>query len=383
MRTVKVTEGHTLLTVPRASMEGPVPPTTPVFFNPAASTNRDVSVAIVEVTGGGTFCDAMAGIGPRGVRVANEVTRDVRVTMVDINPASLRLAKRNAKANGVEEGCEFVRRDAGAYLTALGGEGDRFDCVDVDPFGTPAPYLQPLLNSVVDGGVASVTATDTAVLCGVHPQVSKRRYGATPLNNEFHHETGIRILLNACRRQGAIVDLGVSPVAAHSTRHYIRVYFRVQVGASKADSAARNEGYVIVCGICGERERSTEPKKTCSACGGKARSAGPLWTGPLSEKKTVRVAADFARKNEFREAEKALTGQVEAEEMPPWSFSLEKICSGLRIPTVAFSEVAGFLEGMGFESSRQPYETMGVKTDAGHADVLRAVKEASKPVGKA
>ncbi len=75
---VRKSEGKTVLLVPRESLS-PVPPTVPVFFNPAASINRSVSVAIVEATEGLTFCDALAGIGARGLRVASGGEREVRV----------------------------------------------------------------------------------------------------------------------------------------------------------------------------------------------------------------------------------------------------------------------------------------------------------------
>jgi len=370
-----VREGGTNLLVPAASLERAVPPTSPVFFNPATSTSRDVSVALVQATRGSSFCDGIAGVGSRGVRVANEVSRRMEVTMVDINKESIRLAKRSAKANGVSQRCEFVNGEANSFFYSANGRKDRFDYADLDPFGTPAPYIQPLLNAVVDSGIASVTATDTAVLCGVHEQVSKRRYGAIPLNNEFHHETGIRILLNACRRQGAVLDLGIAPVMAHSTRHYIRVYFRVLVGATNADSSAAKEGYLIVCRKCGERTASSERAQQRPTCGSRAPCAGPLWVGPITEKAAVEKAGAAARKLRYVQAEKMFQSLQDVDSFPPWSFSLEKICSSLRVPTVPMEAVMKTLADAGFRSLKQPFEVRGLKTDASHKEVVMAVAQ--------
>ncbi|MBI3858838.1 MAG: hypothetical protein HY296_01150 [Thaumarchaeota archaeon] len=378
MQVVRTVEGRTTLAVPRASLERKVPPTAPVFFNPAASTNRDVTVALTQASEGKSFCDAMAGVGARGVRVANEVTRGMSVTMVDLNGGSLRLARSSARINGVGGRCSFSKGDASVFLHSVGGKDARFDFVDVDPFGSPARFIQPLLNAVADGGIASVTATDTAVLCGVHPETSRRRYGSVPLNNEFHHETGVRILMDACRRQAAVLDLGISPVAAHSTRHYIRAYFRVLVGASSAEASSRNEGFVVACGECGERSVRRERVATCPSCGKKAKCAGPLWTGRLTEKKTVEKAARVALKLGFSEAEKVLSALPPADPMPPWSFSLERVCSGLGVPSVQFSEVEDRLRANGFGAARQPFELLGLKTDAGYAEVVAAVRDAAR-----
>ncbi|TLY15508.1 MAG: tRNA (guanine-N1)-methyltransferase, partial [Thaumarchaeota archaeon] len=103
----RIVEGRTTLFVPTASLTRSEPPTTPFFFNPAASINRDISVAMTEaVSGGGTFCDSLAGVGARGVRVANELSRRMNVTMVDFNPSALRVAERSARANSLR--CDFV-----------------------------------------------------------------------------------------------------------------------------------------------------------------------------------------------------------------------------------------------------------------------------------
>jgi tRNA G26 N,N-dimethylase Trm1 len=61
----------------------------------------------------------------------------------------------------------------------------RFTIVDLDPFGSPANYVDCMMRSVEDGGLVSVTATDTAVLCGKHPEVCLRKYYGLPLNNSY------------------------------------------------------------------------------------------------------------------------------------------------------------------------------------------------------
>ncbi len=43
---------------------------------------------------------------------------------------------------------------------------DRFDVVDLDPYGAPVTFLDGAVQSVADGGLLLVTCTDMAVLCG-------------------------------------------------------------------------------------------------------------------------------------------------------------------------------------------------------------------------
>jgi tRNA (guanine26-N2/guanine27-N2)-dimethyltransferase len=373
---VRTEEGRTVLLAPPDSFS-PVPPTVPVFYNPAASINRSVSVAIVEATEGLTFCDALAGIGARGLRVAAEVRRRPSVTLVDINRDSIRLARRNARLNGVRARCEFVPDEANSYLYSRYGKDEKVDYVDVDPFGTPAPYLQAALRATRNGGIASFTATDTAVLCGVHVRVAERRYGGTPVNNHFHHETGVRLLLNAVRREAASLDLGVRPVAVHSTRHYIRVFVRVEVGPSKAEAARESEGYVLWCRSCGRLVEAPVPAGSCEGCRGRLRVAGPLWLGELTETKTLRDAVAASERLELPEAKRVLSSLPGVDGFPPWSFSIEGICSALRVASVSDSTVAELLRSQGYRTLRQPLEKTGLKTDAQYSAVAEAVREAA------
>jgi tRNA (guanine26-N2/guanine27-N2)-dimethyltransferase len=376
LKLVRTTEGRTQLLVPRESLS-PVPPTVPVFYNPAASINRSVTVAIVECTDGMTFCDALAGVGARGIRVSAEVRRKLLVALVDINKESIKLGRSNAKLNGVQGRCEFVTEESNSYLYSRYGKDEKFGYVDVDPFGTPAPHLQAALSATKDRGIVSFTATDTAVLCGVHVRVAERRYGGTPVNNHFHHETGVRLLLNAIRREAASLDLSVRPVAVHSTRHYIRVFVRVEVGPTKAEEARKGEGYVLWCRHCGRLEQRTAPKVTCEECGAKVKVAGPLWVGELTESVTIRDAIAASGRLGLPDAKRVLSPLLGVNEFPPWSFSVEGICSSLGIASVSDTKVAEILKSHGYRTLRQPLEKTGLKTDAQYSEVAKAVHEAA------
>ncbi len=376
MKTAEYREGATRLVVPAASLKETPPPTSPAFFNPAAALNRDISVAVVAATGGTTFCDSMAGVGARGVRVANEASEVDRVTIVDFNEEALKLARRSASLNGVGRRCEFTRSETSAYLYSRYGRDQRFDYVDVDPFGTPIRQLQAGLCATADGGILSVTATDTAVLCGVYPKVSKRRYGATPLNNSFNHETGIRVLLGAIAREGASIDIGAEPVAAHATRHYLRVFARVTVGALRADRALGRMGFVVWCPSCGHASTSASKESTCEKCSRKAMAAGPLWLGELSDDAVVRESADRAEEMKLSSAARLLRSLRGVGSFPPWSFDIDRVCSGLKLPTVSERAVYDRLGERGFRAVRTPFERTGVKTDAPYDEVVSAVKAA-------
>ncbi len=374
LRLIKHVEGKTKLIVPKRSLAEDPPPTSPVFFNPAASLNRDISVAVTSAGGGTTFCDSLAGVGARGLRVAKEVERIEKVAMIDFNSKALRLAEKAAALNGVKRKCEFSITETCSYLYSRFGRDQKFDYVDVDPFGTPVRQLQAALSSTDDDGILSITATDTAVLCGVYPKVSLRRYGAYPLNNNFHHETAVRILIGALARLGGPLDTGIESLVAHSTRHYLRAFVRVKVGASKADSALGRLGYVARCRACGHLSQSPDILQSCDKCGGMVKNAGPMWLGTLIDDSLAVAAEKAAKKAGLIGAAEVLISLVGVGGYPPWSYSIDEVCSLLKVPTVSESEVRSRLERSGYRTFRQPFELAGLKTDADFEEVKNAVR---------
>ena len=373
MKLVRHLEGKTKLLVPAASLEADPPPTSPVFFNPAASLNRDVSVCVTDATEGSSFCDAMAGVGARGIRIANEVEKIERVVLVDFNAEALAIARRSAALNGVGRKCRFARAETSSYLYSRYGRDRRFDYVDIDPFGTPVGQIQASLGATSDGGVLSVTATDTAVLCGVYPKVAHRRYGANPLNNHFSHETAIRLLAGAVVRAAASLDISALPIAAHSTRHYVRLYFTVEAGATKADSSLLGLGYVSWCPSCGHSAASKDRRMVCEACSKKARAAGQIWVGPLTNPQLLRKARRAAEERGAKRASEVFASLSGVDSFPPWSFDIDGICSSLGVPTVPESAVYRRLKEIGYEAMRTPFEKTGLKTGAAYHEVVQAV----------
>jgi len=373
VKLVEHVEGRTRLLVPAVSLEVDPPPTSPVFFNPAASLNRDVSVCVTAATEGSSFCDSMAGVGARGLRIVNEVERIDQIVFVDFNQAALKIARKAAALNGVLRKCEFTESETSSYLYSRYGRDQRFDYVDVDPFGTPVAQIHGAVSATSDGGILSFTATDTAVLCGVYPKVARRRYGATPLNNHFGHETAIRLLSGTVARIAGSLDVGAHPIAAHSTRHYVRVYFSIETGATRAESAITNLGFVTWCPYCGHTSATAEQSRTCEMCGKKARSAGPIWLGPLTDEGLLRKARRAAEKMGFGRASETFASLLGIDSFPPWSFSVDDICSVLGVPTASESDIYRNLKQMGHAAMRTPFEKAGLKTPAGYAEVVQAV----------
>lgn len=74
-------------------------------------------------------------------------------------------------------------------------KGDRFGVVDLDPYGSPTPFLDGAVQAVSEGGLLCVTCTDLAVLAGNSPETCYAKYGAVSLKSKSCHEMALRIVL--------------------------------------------------------------------------------------------------------------------------------------------------------------------------------------------
>jgi len=181
-----IQEGKVKVLVPklRAFVTSPseyAPSKAPVFYNPVMELNRDIAVLVLQAYQRTldreiSICEPLAGCGIRGVRFAVEVEAVKNVVINDINVKAFQLASYNVQINGLNDRVLVKNEDANLLLSSHGAPRKRFDAIDIDPFGSPAPYLDSAIRALRNGGLLCLTATDMAPLCGVHPKACIRKY---------------------------------------------------------------------------------------------------------------------------------------------------------------------------------------------------------------
>ena len=373
---VRTIEGKTVLIVPKSSLTSKVPSKTPAFFNPAAKLNRDLSIlaysAFAASFGKKTFADSFTGIGARALRVAVEVPEVEQVYCNDINCIAIEAAKEAARLNSVIDRCHFSIDDVCKFLLKGDKEGDRYSIVDLDPFGTPARHVDCVLRSVVDNGLVSITATDTAVLWGVYPEVCLRRYYGKPLNNSYGNETAIRLLLSLTALTASRLELAIKPVFVHATKHYLRVYAKMSVSSSRANNVYNNIGYLMHCFQCGHRFNTKEyGKGKCELCNTSLAVGGQLWTGSLYEKEFVKKMLE---QDPDRQCKKVLEAAMEEASEIPYYFRTDEISSKLKSNTHSVQRIIEKLHAAGFVASETALNTSAFKTDARIDSILNVLR---------
>lgn len=371
----ELTEGTTRIIVPRQHL------TKSMFYNPRMELCRDIDVASIATFVSSLpdsshikYIDALAGTGVRGVRVANEVGLDV--TINDRSTPAYERIKQNMALNGLEERAGAYNEDANVLLLQT-----RYDLVDIDPFGSPMPFLDAACKSVKQ--LLLVTATDTAPLCGAHTG-GLRNYGAQPLNTEYHAEMGTRILLGAVTRELGRYDKAIQPLLSYASAHFIRLIARVERGAKKADACMQRLGFIAHCFSCGHRfafscsdmlEMRVENK--CSICGRKMRIAGPLYIQAIKEKGFCEHVHEELGKRELgkkKEAMKIVHTCIHELDIP-FYYGHHALCKALKIPPPPLTSLLDALHSNGFSASRTQFSDTAVKTDARIDEIKAILKE--------
>ena len=103
-------------------------------------------------TGGLRVLDALAATGLRSVRYAKEVPGVKKVVSNDIEAEAAKKCQENATSNGCESLVEAVCGDAVAHM--INSRGDPYDVIDLDPYGSAAPFLDGAVQAISDGGSA-------------------------------------------------------------------------------------------------------------------------------------------------------------------------------------------------------------------------------------
>ena len=386
-----IKEGKVQVLVPNLEAYGVVPSDyapskAPVFYNPVMEFNRDLTVLAFKayqhmVNHEISICEPFTSQGIRGIRFAVEVEAVTKVLVSDINTSAYELAKHNIELNKLENKITLKHKDANCVLSSNASPKKRFDIVDIDPFGTPVPYLDSAFRALKNKGLLAATATDLAPLCGVHAKACVRKYGGRPMRTEYCHELAVRLLAGCMAALAAKHDIGIRILFSHSTDHYIRVYAQIAYGCQKADESLKNMGYILHCFNCLHRETANKifgKGDICPECGSKMEQAGPLWIGSISDQGFLEQIIKENQNTAFKNSAKItkLLTLIKNEANAPFSYYvIDKLSGKLKLPAPSVQAFLTSLHNNGFQSIPTHFNTRGIKTDAPALTMHKLLKE--------
>jgi len=359
-----ITEGKTDIFVfkNKFSKRGPGSKDNLPFYNPSMELNRDLSILVCQwlVDNKKKYLEVLDGLaasGIRGLRFGNEVIGNFNITINDWNPKAYELIKKNIKKLEPEN---IVAKNSN--LNTLLSD-NKFDYIDIDPFGSPVYFIDSAIRSICKDGIIACTATDTATLCGTYPKVCFRRYGAKPFHSIAMKEIGLRILLGFICREAGKYDKGIKPLVCYSTDHYFRLYVQIINGTGVANDSMKNYSTIKLNNIFTLKNEIVD--------------IGPLWTGKLQNRKILRELRTMLFEKQLKtknELWKLLDLLEEEADAPEFFYTTDKLASILKKSPLKMRTIFKKLQEKGYNVYRTHFNPIGFKTDAPKSEIEKVFK---------
>lgn len=346
-----------------------------VFYNPVMTLNRDIAILLLNSINKKEMqlADPLAASGIRSIRFIKELKKGKlkSIDLNDISEESVKQIKSNFKLNKISlrttsRKIMLHKQDANLFLLNSTG----FDYIDIDPFGYPGRFLNNACARLARNGILAVTATDTAALSGTFENACKRKYWAKPIRNYLMHEVGLRILIRHAQLIAAMHEKALVPIFSHSNDHYMRVYFVCNKGKERCNEVMKQHKYLLF------RKKDNFFKISASNSEQDFEFAGPLWTGPLWNKKLVKemikqsIQADNKKLSAFL---KTACDEAELNTVGFYDIPVLSKIYKLQIPPKKI--LLENIKKAGFNVSETHLSDYGVRTAAPLEQVVRVIKE--------
>ena len=184
--------------------------------------------------------EGLSASGLRSIRYAKELYNVSKIVANDYSEKAVKAITRNAEFNQVAHIVNAIQGDCSKTMYRYMCNQEKFHVIDLDPYGTAAPFLDAAIQAVKSGGLLCVTCTDMAVLAGPRPEACFAKYGSVNIPNApFTHELALRILLNTIQGIASRYKKSITPLLSCSIDYYVRVFVRVYDSAIDTKNCAR------------------------------------------------------------------------------------------------------------------------------------------------
>ncbi|XP_075979726.1 tRNA methyltransferase 1 isoform X2 [Anticarsia gemmatalis] len=399
-----------------------------VFYNPVQEFNRDLSIAVLTVFSEDykaekiakaekrasnkgenitedvegttenekidiTILEALSATGLRSIRYAKEVPNVTKIVANDLSEQAVETIKANIVHNQVEDLIETSHDDACMVMYKHKHPSKRFAAIDLDPYGCPSVFLDSAVQSIQDGGLLLITATDMAVLAGNSPETCYCKYGAVSLKTKCCHEMALRIMLQCIESHANRYSRYIVPLISISADFYIRVFVKVYSGAIHCKKTTSKLSMVYHCTGCdnmtlqplgGFKPNPTEknPSQTkaylpaappvgefCGNCNQRHHVGGPIWSAPIHDHVFVsRVLSHVEDNPHLFGTAKRIAGVLamvreELHEVPLY-YTLDKLFGRVHLETMPMLVLRSAILNAGYKVSYSHASKMSIKTAA-------------------
>ena len=260
--------------------------------------------------------DALSATGLRALRYAKEIPSVTSVTANDLSPSATASVRLNVQHNQLESKIQPITGNALTHMYRVGSDFNahlpdrthgKYEVIDLDPYGTAAPFLDAAVQALTDCGLLCVTCTDSSIFASTgYVEKTFSQYGGLPSKGPQSHEAGLRLILHAIAASAARYGIAIEPLLSLSIDFYVRLFVRVRRSPAEVKFLAGKTMLVYNCDSgCGSwttqflaqtKVNKNAKQETfhkfslgqgpttnthCEHCGFKTHLAGPMWGGPL------------------------------------------------------------------------------------------------------
>uniref|UniRef100_A0A8C2XMW0 tRNA (guanine(26)-N(2))-dimethyltransferase n=1 Tax=Cyclopterus lumpus TaxID=8103 RepID=A0A8C2XMW0_CYCLU len=378
----------------------------PTEENGAESPTETASVGEkceVRRTRGLRVLEGLSASGLRSVRFALEVPGLQSVTANDFSTKAAALIARNVEYNGVGHLVSASCRDASMLMYEMRGKKERYDVIDLDPYGSPASFLDAAVQAVGEGGLLCITCTDMAVMAGNSGETCYSKYGSVSIKAKYCHEMALRIILHGLDQRAGVYQRYIQPLLSVSVDFYIRVFVRVFTGQATVKNSASKQALVYNCVGCGSFQlqrmgrRMSNGKHVkyspasgppvgpeCEHCGQRHQLGGPIWAEPIHDVPFVQkvlsaVSGNPSRFGTSKRIEGVLSVVTEVPDVPLY-YTVDSLSSTIHTNTPPLLQFRSALLHAGHRVSLSHACKNAIKTNAPPGviwDIMRCWEKAN------
>ncbi|KAL4509900.1 hypothetical protein ABPG72_010093 [Tetrahymena utriculariae] len=310
-----------------------------VFYNPVQVFNRDLTVLVIhmfkehlketrkEKFDGITILDALSASGLRAIRFSKELKDVKKVYANDISEAAHKLMKDNFILNNLDlSKIDMTLKDAvqlmyeQKFKSTSGDRNARFDVIDLDPYGTCAPFLDCAIQGAVGETLLCITSTDSRILCGPDTQKCYYLYGSSRAKIAAYEENAVRIILYTANSIANRYGKFITPLLCYMSEFYVRVFLIIKPGKLECGRSLVRTGNVFHCDNCqnqyfqtfGKQSKAKQsdaqkhvpqklnlPSNICNQCGDNFTINGPIWTDKMNDQDFIQKTIDYLNSDKF------------------------------------------------------------------------------------
>lgn len=381
-----------------------------VFYNPIQQFNRDLSIMAIKAydeirhekiqaikkksknkrtkLNGLKILESLAASGLRSCRYGLEIPEAGKIVANDMLAEAVKSINKNVEYNKLTD---KVVANQGDAIKFMGSTDEKFHIVDLDPYGTAAPFIDSAIQCLEDDGMLLVTCTDAGVLAGSgYPEKCFALYGGNNfgnayVNGESNHEVGIRLILNLIASTAAKYKKTIEPMLSLSIDYYFRVFVKVKTSPINVKNHASETMLTYGCNGCGHKivqplgmKNNTKfqyPKlqgpisSNCQYCGISYNVAGPMYAGNLHNREFIDKVLKI---NESSDKEIYVTHErikgmltLASNELDdaPFFFNLNQLCSIFKSPPISIEQYTKAVGNLGYKVSLTHAKKNCVKTN--------------------